>query len=373
MKIVYLLNKINGRGGLNRIVFDKINYLADFYSVSVIYFGKKEDTPFYNVDKRVKFYEIPIDPFVSSFKGKLSKVWFVYKRYKELIKKIRPDIIDNVNTNILSWLVPFINTSVPKVLELHQSYDGVKIFNDNAYGKNSIRGKFAMLLRQIVYPYYNKIIVLTNTDKRKWGYHNIKVISNYTNMENQVASNPEHKNFIWVGRLSHQKGLDLLFEIWDRFSLTNSDWRLTVIGNVASDKDTKTKEQMARFVNRHKNVNYIQETNKIDKFYRESSAYLSTSRYEGLPLCLIEAATMGLPIICFNITGNDEVVSNDFNGILVNPYDVDGFVNEMKKITYNHNRLIEYGSHSLEKSKEFNKNIIMRKWVELFNNLINDK
>lgn len=370
-KIVYLLNKINGRGGLNRIVFDKINYLSDYFSISVIYFGKKDDVPFYNVDRRVKFYVIPVNPFVSSFKGKLSIVWFVYKRYKELIKQIDPDIIDNVNTNILSWIVPFVNLSVPKVIELHQSYDGVRIFNENAYGKNSLRGKISILLRDILYPTYNKVIVLTNTDKEKWGYKNMEVIANYTNMVNHQIAKPEYKNFIWVGRLSHQKGLDLLFKIWDKFSSANKDWKLIIIGNTTSPDDIKTRQDIDGFVENHNNVTHIAETKEMVRFYHESSVYLSTSRYEGLPLCLIEAATMGLPIICFDITGNDDVVTNDYNGKLISPYSVDDFVWEMVTATENPNMLIKYGKNSLNKSKDFGREVIMKKWKFLFNNIIN--
>ena len=160
------MNKINGRGGLNRIAFDKINYLINNYEIEVIYYGDESSTPFYNVDGRVKFHNISVNAF-SSFWKKVGMIYKVYRQYSHLVKTIKPDLIVNMNVNILSWIIPFVQRRVPKVIELHQSYDGVKIFNDNAFGKGSWKGKFSFFLRNTFYPLYNKVIVLTHTDQRK--------------------------------------------------------------------------------------------------------------------------------------------------------------------------------------------------------------
>lgn len=371
MKIVYLLNDINSKGGVNRIAFDKINYLINYYSISIIYFGHKNDIPFYDVDGRIQFYNISVNPFVSSFSKKVKSIYKVYQSYKRLIGLLKPDIIVNMNTNILSWIVPFFNRDIPKLIELHQSYDGVRIFNDNNYGKGSLRGHFSLLLRRIIYPLYDRIVVLTNKDKQQWRFKNIIVISNYTNIKNNDTINIERKNFIWVGRLSHQKGISILFDIWNKFESLNKDWKLILIGDITFSDDIITKQRTLDFVSKHsESVVYIPETKDIQKYYRDSSVYLSTSRYEGLPLCLIEAITMGLPVVSFNITGNNEVVLNDINGILVPPYDETKYIDAMEKLVNDESLRMEYSHGSLEHAKSFNKDVIMSKWINLFESLI---
>lgn len=370
MKLLYVMNKIDGRGGLNRIAFDKINYLINMYEIEVVYFGKSNSRPFYDVDDRIVFHNIEVDAF-SSFREKVENLFKVYINYVRLLKKIKPNIIVNMNANILSWIIPFVGFKIPKIIELHQSYDGVRIFNENAFGKKSLKSKFSMFLRNSIYPKYDKIIVLTHTDEKKWGFKNIEVIPNFTNMPIENKCNVKSHSFIWVGRLSHQKGIDLLIKIWDSFLKVESDWHLVIIGNSSNTDGYKGKLLEYLKKNAGKNrITYVEETQEMPKFYRESSIYLSTSRYEGLPLCLIEAATMGKPIIGFEITGNDEVVVNDENGILVPPYDIASYISAMNELSNSEIKRHIYSCNSLEKARNFDKETIMRRWIYLFNNII---
>ena len=370
MKLLYIMNKINGRGGLNRIAFDKINYLINEYEIEVIFYGSHDIQPFYEVDKRVRFHNIDIDA-LASFSKKFKNTYHVFTKYKHLLEIIKPDIIINMNTNILSWIIPFCHKQTPKIIELHQSYDGVRIFNEKAYGKNNWKSKFSIFLRNMIYPLYDKVIVLTHTDMKKWGYKNTDVIPNFTNIQQATKVNVESHKFIWIGRLSHQKGIDLLLQIWEDFLKKESDWSLILIGN-SSEPNNPIKKQLINYITCNKNnkIEYIEETSEIMKYYNNASIYLSTSRYEGLPLCLVEAATMGKPIIGFDITGNDEVIENNVNGVLIQPYEIKSYITAMEELSTDQLKRTMFGKSSIEKSKVFNKKEIMTKWTTLFNNLI---
>ena len=369
MKLLYVMNKIDGRGGLNRIAFDKINYLINMYEIEVLYFGKGKSKPFYDVDNRIVFHNIEIDAF-SSFRKKIENLFKVYFDYVYLLRKIKPDVIVNMNTNILSWIIPFVKFKIPKIIELHQSFDGVKIFNEKAFGKNSLKSRFSIFLRNSIYPKYDKVIVLTHTDEKKWGFKNIEVIPNFTNMPIENKCNVNSHNFLWVGRLSHQKGIDILIKIWDAFLLKKSDWHLVIIGNSPDTDGPKGKllEYLKKTAGKNR-ITYVEETQEMPKFYRDSSIYLSTSRYEGLPLCLIEAATMGKPIIGFDITGNDEVVVDGKNGILIPPYDIASYISAMNELSNSAIKRDICSHKSLEKARDFDKEAIMRRWIHLFDNI----
>jgi len=63
-------------------------------------------------------------------------------------------------------------------------------------------------------------------------------------------------------------------------------------------------------------IDFIGFTTEPMNYLVSSDLYLSTSRFEGLPYGLIEAASVGLPIVASNVKGNNEVVSYGDNGFL---------------------------------------------------------
>ena len=149
MRLLYVLTDIATNGGVNRIVFDKINALIDSYDISILYLGNRK-TPFYKLDSKVKTYNLPL-------RGKgIIKYMHLVNDYKKLLHRIKPELIINANSVLLTWIIPFIGKQ-KNLLELHQSYDGVKIFNDTNYGVGTLRNKFHFFLRDAVYPHYDKL------------------------------------------------------------------------------------------------------------------------------------------------------------------------------------------------------------------------
>lgn len=368
MKLLYLMTGISIKGGLERIVFDKINYLVETYDIDVIYFGTNDDKPSYKVNPKVRFHAICGINAYSTFSQKTPLFFKTIKKYRTLIRSIKPDIIINANANLLSWITPLFFKHIPKIIELHQSYEGVRIFNNATYGKNSFQSRFLFFLRKTIYPMYDKIVVLTNKDKIQWGFKNIIVIPNFTNIKPRVDLDYSKKNIIWVGRLTHQKGCDILIKIWNKFHSINKDWNLILIGNTP-DKQSKIKDLITNFSINENGVIYIPATENIERYYEQASLFISTSRFEGLPLVLVEAATMGFPIIGFDITGNNEIVKNGINGELVAPYNIDDFIQTLNKYCTNIELRKKCGKESLKIAKAFSKIEIMKKWENLFKDI----
>ena len=369
MKLLYLMTGISIKGGLERIVFDKINYLVETYDIDVIYFGTNDDKPSYKVNPKVRFHAICGINAYSTFSQKIPLFFKTIKKYRTLIRSIKPDIIINANANLLSWITPLFFKHIPKIIELHQSYEGVRIFNNATYGKNSFQSRFLFFLRKTIYPMYDKIVVLTNKDKIQWGFKNIIVIPNFTNIKPRVDLDYSKKNIIWVGRLTHQKGCDILIKIWNKFHSINKDWNLILIGNTP-DKQSKIKDLITNFSINENGVIYIPATENIERYYEQASLFISTSRFEGLPLVLVEAATMGFPIIGFDITGNNEIVKNGINGELVAPYNIDDFIQTLNKYCTNIELRKKCGKESLKIAKTFSKIEIMKKWENLFKDIV---
>ena len=373
MKLLYIMTQITENGGVQRVIFDKLNSLIENNSIDLIHLGGNNDVPAFYIDSRIRVHGLSVASSSQSVVKKTINFIKSFVQFKHLLANITPDVIVNANTVLVSWFLPFLSRRIPKIVELHQSYDGVLIFNKDAYGENSLRSKLLMALRNNIYPLYDKVVVLTHTDKKKWGYKNCTVIPNFTNLRpNITISEKDDFNFIWVGRMCHQKGVDILLDVWNRFCKINDRCKLIIVG----DGTGKYKEMMEKYLSESyfKNrITYIPQTDDITYYYSLSSVFISTSRFEGLPLVLVEAATMGLPIIGFDITGNDEVIVNGKNGYSVPLYDIDKYVEYMNSLYVNKNVLQSMGNASKEISNSFSKDEIMKKWNDLFKSLSEKK
>ncbi|MCU0822543.1 MAG: glycosyltransferase family 4 protein, partial [Spirochaetes bacterium] len=63
--------------------------------------------------------------------------------------------------------------------------------------------------------------------------------------------------------------------------------------------------------------------------------YLSTARWEGLPTAVLEAMSLGLPVVAGDVVGNKSVIKNGINGFLVSPDDPFRYVNALNEILNN--------------------------------------
>lgn len=80
-------------------------------------------------------------------------------------------------------------------------------------------------------------------------------------------------------------------------------------------------------------------TKKIHNKIKNFDLVCHLSRREGMPISLLETITIGVPIIAFNIRGNSDIIINNFNGILVKPYDVNDFEKKLISLIKNTTKL----------------------------------
>lgn len=115
---------------------------------------------------------------------------------------------------------------------------------------------------------------------------------------------------VTLSRFDYQKNMDSMYRIAKHWA-GSMDVRFVWVG----DGEDKTRlEQLAKDENVP--IDFVGFTTEPMKYLQSSDLYLSTSRFEGLPYGLIEAASVGLPIVASNVKGNNEVVSHGYNGFL---------------------------------------------------------
>lgn len=115
-------------------------------------------------------------------------------------------------------------------------------------------------------------------------------------------------------RLIVSKNVDLFLKIICEISKRGRNVAGIVLGD---GPERLSLERLSRQLNIDRNVIFPGFRDNVKPYYLASDIFIFPSKYEVLPMALIEACAAGLPIICSDISGNDEVVRQGSNGFLL--------------------------------------------------------
>lgn len=366
MNILYFANHITNSGGMERIMADKLNHLsAHGHNIALAYFGTPGDKPFFPLDPSVRL--LPINAFIdtSSIAAKGRLALKLVGEVKRIIDAQRPDVVVSFNAKVVSWILPFVRRSIPKVIELHFSFQGIMTMNGEIYGGSRLKPWLHNTMRRTVYPLYSRCVFLTNDDKAAWGFKNGMAIPNFTSLRPKAVSAMESKAAVCVARLEYPKNVDILVEAWSRVRQELPQWRLDIWGDGA---DRETLESLIASNGLQDVVALRGLSQSLASEYPKYSLFVLPSRYEGFPLVLVEAMQCGLPCIGFSISGNTTVIDNGKNGVLVNKRTADDLAGAIVS-TINSGNLKRMSENALRSVDRYDKDKVMKMWTDLFEEL----
>lgn len=369
MKIVYCINSVSNSGGMERVLSNKVNYwVSRGMQVYVITTDQRNKERFFHFDPKVIFFDLGINygntngNVLKKFLNYPMKVVKNYIRLKKTLRVINPDIVISMFDNDV-WVVPFIKDKSKKVLEIHFSRYWRKAMQRG--GLWGIADHVRSWMNSFIIKKFDKFVVLTQEDKELWGdYKNITVIPNALTFDSNETSQLTTKRVLAVGRLDFQKNFGELIDIWSDIAKDFPDWKLTIIG------DGKEKQLLSEKITKLKlkdSVEILPPTRNVEMWYLDSSIYAMTSRYEGLPMVLIEAQSMGLPIISYAChCGPRDVITEGEDGFLIDYGKKEDFVDKLRYLMSNREHLRSMGIRAKENSKRFDEVCVMNRWMETF-------
>lgn len=373
MKIVYTIAATYNSGGMERVLANKANWLVrNGFEISILTTDQNARSSFFKLDSRIKMYDLGINYEENngkSFLNKLvhypSKQWKHKRALKTLLSELKPDVVVSMFCNDAS-ILPKIKDDSKKVLEIHFSR-----FKRLQYGRKGI-WRFADELRSRndlrVVSKFDRFVVLTNEDKGYWGdLDNILVIPNARSFELKHPAELNEKIVIAVGRYCSQKSLDKLIEAWSTVCKVVDDWKLHLVGD-GEDREELMK-QIEELGLTEKVVLGRAETD-MKSVYANASILALSSRYEGLPMVLLEAQAAGVPVVSFECKcGPKDVLTDGVDGILVREGDVDGMAKGLLRLINDSQLRKQMGAAAYRNSERFSEEKVMRQWVELFNDV----
>ena len=350
MTIVYVIEKISGIGGMERIFADKINWLCQQNDIelTLLLVWKDDHSVEYPIDKRVNIVKLEV-PYI---KGGFFYPLALYK-YNKFIKKTKPDI------TVLCWVMGAF-------LGAYGHHVGKTIYESHLAATMM---KHRWLINKMQY-HVDTVVTLTVHDAKNFNKApTVKVIPNFTLLNPALTPSYESKHCVALGRLVYQKDYPRMIAIWKKIAESHRDWILDIFGE---GEERPLIEQCIKEAQLEDKVVLHGNTQEVAKAYTSGSIYLMTSRMEGFPLVLIEAMTCGLPIVVFNCPyGPHDVVQHEKTGFLIPYHNDKAYIESLSMLMDNVNMRKQMGIAAKAAVMQYSCEAIMQRWMNLFLELLN--
>ena len=153
---------------------------------------------------------------------------------------------------------------------------------------------------------------------------------------------------VTVARLAHQKAIDVLVEVAKRTVARHDDIRFAVVGD-GPQRDDARRWAAAAGIERH--LTFLGYNDRPYEFLAAADLFLLTSRWEGLPITIVEAFRAGLPVVATDAGGVGELV-DDAVGKLVAIGDVEALTREVCRICEDDALRARLAANALARSAE---------------------
>jgi GalNAc-alpha-(1->4)-GalNAc-alpha-(1->3)-diNAcBac-PP-undecaprenol alpha-1,4-N-acetyl-D-galactosaminyltransferase len=233
-------------------------------------------------------------------------------------------------------------------------------------------------LRRLVYPRAAALVCPTNS-VISWLQRRIRVRGD--KIPNPLATVPgctrradgiDQKNVartvVAMGRLSREKGFDLLLEAFSRIAGKHSRWRLKILGEGPLRSQLKTQAEELNLGGR---VEFAGAVSDPFPVLMGADLFVFSSRFEGFGNALCEAMGSGLPVISFACpAGPPEIVRHGVDGLLVPAEDVAALAAAMDQLMSNDQERMRLAARAPEVAVRFGLARVLSMWDQLFADLL---
>jgi len=383
---------LGGFGGIERVTIVKANALAEIpgNEIAICYTDRG------NFPKTIH----PLSPAVKTFdlqtpywgftsvssvvKGFLPMVLKTRKALIRVICSFKPDVVVSTGSYEKFALagIGFFGKSTKmwgggKLLKIREFHFGSTF---RRYTRDSrttyIKALFAEFIeRNVLSRCFDKSFLLTKSDYDANFHGNPRFDFMHNPSSFSPRSVPDYRGrkkiVLSVGRLCSLKNFEALIEIWSRVSPSAPDWKLRIVGN-GSDYQLLVNQVKALGIS--ESVELPGFSSEIEKEMGEASIFALTSRHEGFALVLIEAQSMGLPVVSFDTPyGPSEIVSDGTDGYIVGYNDNSAFEDKLLKLIHDEDLRIEMSKNAINHSRGYSADLFAGKWMKKYRALLEKK
>ncbi len=373
MKILALIPTLSA-GGAERVLSNLANDWCarpDWHVCIVTLAG--ESRPFYPLDSRIGVHPLNLHGAAGNAWGSLLANWRRLRAVRQEIFRVQPDVAIGFmsQANVLIALA-CLGTGTPT------------LGSEHSYPPKIPLGRAWEFLRRHTYRWLGGVAALTE-ESRQWLLKNTHtrrcwVIPNavpYPIPAQEPLLPPFHapharkKRILSAGRLTDQKGFDLLIKAFSRLGPLQMQWELVIVG------DGHLKDSLIRLCTElgvEESVSFPGAVGNIGDWYASADLFVLSSLYEGFGNVLAEALAYGVPCISFDCPhGPRHIVRHGLDGLLVKAEDVGALSHAMEQLMTNDAMRNRMATNAIDARDRFSLERIHGRWNEVLAELTRSK
>lgn len=353
MRLLLTIGDLSITGGAERVVVNLANaFAARGHSVAILSFYRANENLPYELDSRVIchfWHEASEAEIRARYRSKIAKIYHKLLYKFALNLRIYRAFSDFDAVIASDWtFAPFLRHKATRYIKIQH------------LGFRRYQRRCGL---------FDTLVVLTHREVETWRrYHkNVCVIPNFLPKKEGESAALTQKIVLSIGRMDDDaKGFLRLIDIWARLSESAAarDWRLIIIGE---GRIRATIEEKIAALKLEDSITLKPFTRDVKAAYLGASIYAMTSHIEGFPMVLLEAGSLGLPCVAFDISaGPSEIIEDKRSGFLLEDGDLEGFGAAILALMESENLRRAFGAAAKSSVEgRFGKDRVVRMWEEV--------
>ncbi len=361
MRIAFVIPNL-GPGGAERVASLLSNdWVGQGHAVTLLTFEEQGTEPFFTLDARVAVRRLASAEISHGNAERLSSNIGRIAKLRAALKELRPDAVVAFMTeaNVLA-VAAAAGLRVPVVISERNQPDRPGL------------GRVHKLARRLTYPFASAVVVQTEAiaDWVETRFNvPVSVVPNPVPRAPHQAPHPASALplLVSVGRLTAQKGFDLLIESFATLAAKHPDWRLTIYGE---GPERGALERLIAAKGLTEKVSLPGIIKDIAGALRRAELFALASRYEGYPNALVEALAAGLPIVATACPGaTEEILAHGLYGMLVPPENAAALAKALDTMMSSPDLRATYAQRAASSVTMLDVRVIGQRWLDLLSSL----
>ena len=366
MKITLVISSLTCGGAERVLVLLAQGFINQGHDVAVITLSAK-NTDFYQLPQKCSRWALGVmensSGLTVAIKSNLKRI----TRLRQAIKSSTPDVVISfLRITNITTIFALMGTKYPLIVTEHND---PQVFS---------YGVLWETLRRLTYPFCSSVVSVSkgvdegfaflSNSKRAVIYNPIIVKDDGQTDELPGEVDPDKNWLISMGRLTDQKGFDLLLQAFQQIVPKYPNWQLIIMGKGELRQEL---EQMRDDLGLSGKVIFTGALSNPFAVLKQGQLFVMASKNEGFPMAHGEALACGLPVIATDCpSGPREMIRHKIDGLLVPNQDIEAFAAAMNDLMFNEDKRKHFAARAPEVTVRFSLDTIVAEWETLIHKLV---
>jgi len=340
-------------GGAERVLAEMANYWnSKGWRITLATWTGPSNVDFYDLDPGVQRVWLDVEASSTSLVAKLRAYARRILKLREMLENARPDAV-----------LSFIDTSNVMTLLACMGLGLRVIVSERSNGDATARIAWMWRVSRIA-TYWRAAAVVAQTPDaarriaKRCGVKAIAIPNPLRALPD--TDGPRESMVLAVGRLSHEKGFDLLIRAFSGIGAEFSRWRLVIIGTGPAHSSLLRLSEQLQLGDR---IEFRPPVKNIESWMSRAGLVVQPSRFEGFPNVIMEAMGMGAAVISADCrSGPAEIINDGVNGRLVPVEDVAALTKVISELLRQPEERVRLGREAKKVRQAFRQDLVMQKW-----------